>query len=43
MDFIERFLGFSPDSGSGLTESIFLLVPIVLLGIVVFRRSRRGA
>jgi hypothetical protein len=42
MDFIERFLGFSPDGGSGATESMFFLVPLALFVLVVFRRSRRG-
>jgi hypothetical protein len=31
MDWIERFFGFSPDNGSGLTETLIGLCLVVLL------------
>ena len=30
MDFIERLFGVSPDNGSGATEFLLLLVPLLL-------------
>jgi hypothetical protein len=41
MNFIEQFFGLSPDSGSGLTEMILLLVPITLIVALVLRRRMR--
>ncbi len=41
MNFIEQFFGLSPDAGSGLTEMIFLLVPITLIVALVLRRRMR--
>ena len=36
MDFIERFLGFSPDHGDGTLEAMFLLVLVIIIsGMVV--------
>ena len=36
MDFIERYLGFSPDHGDGTLEAVLLLVPaIIITGIVL--------
>jgi hypothetical protein len=31
MDFIERFLGFSPDHGDGSFEAMLLLVLVILV------------
>jgi hypothetical protein len=41
MNFIEQFFSLSPDRGSGLTEMIFLLVPITLIVALVLRRRMR--
>jgi hypothetical protein len=41
MNFIEQFFGLSPDAGSGLTEMIFLLVPISLAVALVLRQRMR--
>lgn len=30
MDFIERVIGVSPDNGSGATEFLLLVVPLLL-------------
>ena len=36
MDFIERFLGFSPDHGDGRLEATLLLVLVIIVtGIVL--------
>ena len=43
MDWIEQFLGISPDGGSGLTEIAFVTTLVLLVAavtIVVVRRSR---
>ena len=37
MDFIERYLGFSPDSGDGSME---ILLAVVLVAIVVIGATR---
>ena len=42
MDFIERFLGLSPDGGTGVTECLFLLIPISVAAIAALRRFKRG-
>jgi hypothetical protein len=31
MDFIERYLGFSPDHGDGSLEAIILLVAVMVI------------
>jgi hypothetical protein len=41
MDFIEKFLGLSPDGGTGVTEGLFLLVPVVAIALAALRRYRR--
>lgn len=41
MNFIEQFFGFSPDGGSGLTEFLFLLVPLVALLLATILRYRQ--
>jgi hypothetical protein len=41
MDLIERIFGFIPDNGSGLTELLLVLVPVVVLSVVVAGRYRR--
>jgi hypothetical protein len=35
MDFIERFLGFSPDHGDGSVEAMLLLVPLIIITAIV--------
>ena len=41
MDFIERLFHLSPDGGSGTTETLFLLVPFLVVCIaLLIRRSR---
>ncbi len=42
MDFIERFLGLSPDNGDGSTEILWLVVlAIIVASFVYFRIKRR--
>jgi len=41
MNFIEQLFGLSPDAGTGLTEMVFLLVPLTLI-VVLRLRSRTG-
>jgi hypothetical protein len=45
MNFIEVFFGFSPDNNTGSTESAFVLVLFVGLGLLyfvaLFKRARR--
>ena len=41
MDFIERFFGFSPDGGSGLSELALLLLLLLGIAIKYYRRWRR--
>ena len=48
LDFIERYLGFSPDGGDGTFEFLIVIVTvttIMLLAILFFdlRRAKRGA
>jgi hypothetical protein len=43
MDFIERIVHVSPDGGSGATEILFLLVPVLLaILMIVWRRRMRS-
>jgi len=44
VDFVERWIGISPDGGNGTFELLVLLVPlliIVALSPLVARRARR--
>jgi hypothetical protein len=42
MDLIERLFHVSPDGGNGLTETSFLLIPLVALGLsLLIRRLHR--
>jgi hypothetical protein len=41
MHFIEQLFGFSPDGGSGLTELLLFLVPVVAVLLVLYRRRSR--
>jgi hypothetical protein len=42
MDFIERWLGFSPDNGDGSLEMLILATAsAAVVGILVWRRTRR--
>jgi hypothetical protein len=42
MDFIERLFGISPDGGSGVTEMLLMLAPLVAgVGAVLGRRFVR--
>ena len=38
MDFIERWLGVSPDGGDGSTELLYILVAAMVLALVFGRR-----
>jgi hypothetical protein len=38
MDFIERWLGVSPDGGDGSTELLYILVAVMVLALVFGRR-----
>jgi hypothetical protein len=41
VDFIERYLGFSPDNGDGSVEAMLLLVLVTILtgiGLAFFRK-----
>jgi hypothetical protein len=40
MDFIERWLGLSPDSGNGWYEAALLITLVVALAIGLLRRKR---
>jgi hypothetical protein len=42
VDFIQRFLGFSPDHGDGSIEALLLLVPLIIITaiVMVFFRKR---
>ncbi len=41
MHFIEQLFGFLPDGGSGLTELLLFLLPVVAGLLVMYRRRRR--
>jgi hypothetical protein len=41
MDFIERWLGISPDGGDGSLEAVYLIALAVLISAVVMGRSLR--
>jgi hypothetical protein len=41
MHFIEQLFGFSPDGGSGLTELLLFLLPVVAGLLAIYRRRRR--
>ena len=38
MHFIEQFLGFSPDGGSGATELTYALTAFLAVALVLLRR-----
>ena len=38
MDFIERWLGLSPDGGDGSTEALFVLAALIIITFVLYRR-----
>jgi hypothetical protein len=38
MDFIERWLGISPDGGDGSTELLYIVAIAVVLAVLVGRR-----
>ncbi len=41
MDFIERLFGVSPDNGSGATEFLLIVVPLLLIvGVRMLARRR---
>ncbi len=42
MDFIETLFHVSPDGGSGLTELMFLAVPVIVCALLVAQRIRRA-
>ena len=37
MDFIERYLGFSPDGGDGSMEVMLITVLVMIVTVVAFR------
>jgi hypothetical protein len=39
MNFVEGFLGISPDGGNGMFEFLLLLIPVLLLLLVPLWRS----
>ena len=41
MDFIERFLGFSPDHGDGSFEAMLLVVVVTIITGIAVRFFRR--
>ncbi len=41
MNFIERFFGLSPDGGTGITEFLFLFIPVCAAASAAFLRYRR--
>jgi hypothetical protein len=41
MDFIERLFGISPDAGSGATEAMIVIVPLVVVAFLAYRWIRR--
>ena len=43
MDFIERFLGFSPDHGDGSVEAMLLLVLVTTITGIALTALRRAA
>jgi hypothetical protein len=38
MDFIERWLGISPDGGDGSLEALYLFVLLAIVSAVMFRK-----
>jgi hypothetical protein len=41
VDFIERFLGISPDGGDGSLEALYLVAFFAVVAVIVFRRQLR--
>jgi hypothetical protein len=41
MDFIERWLGLSPDGGDGSLETLYLVALVAVIAAIVFRRPLR--
>lgn len=41
MDFFERWFGIAPDGGDGSLEALYLLVIVVVIAAIVFRRPLR--
>jgi hypothetical protein len=39
MDFIERFLHLSPDAGNGSVEGTIIAFLVLLVALLVFRKS----
>lgn len=42
MDFIERWLGISPDGGDGSLEALYLIAFLVVVAAVFFRARIRA-
>ncbi len=42
MDFIETLFHVSPDGGSGMTEAMFLAVPVIVCTLLIAHRLRRS-
>lgn len=43
MNFVERWLGFSPDGGSGSFEASAILVAVFVICVLVFRSRYQTA
>jgi hypothetical protein len=39
MDFIERWLGLSPDGGDGSLEALYLVAFVAVIAAIAFRRQ----
>jgi hypothetical protein len=42
MDFIEHYFGVDPDAGSGLLELLYIVIVLVVVLALVFRRYLLG-
>jgi hypothetical protein len=40
MDFVERALSISPDGGTGSFELLLMLIPVLVVAVLVFRKKR---
>ena len=43
MDFVEQWLGISPDGGNGSFEVSVILAAVIVIGALVLRRRFQGA
>jgi hypothetical protein len=40
MEFIESLFGISPDGGSGILEALYLVLPLLIAGSILFSGRR---